>query len=328
MIPYTERDAELNLRPPYRMSGVEGLVAVRAIPRRAAQGWVDETLNWRPPGTPAGSRFVALPLAFVVFLKIDRMASLDPLHAGWPPLGESEVSVVLPLVEITPGELPDFGSLAFYPVLLCLDSSPALISGRECFGFAKIGGSVSIRPEGAEARCEVVTAAGDAASRRDQRLLALQRVAEAGPAAVAGGAPGAELARMTRDALRGARVEDEGLDEGFLSELWHDVGEALASWAVEALAAAAGPQDFVFLKQFRDIAEPRAACYRAVAASAVRFTEVRSARLAGGDWRLDVPAHASSALLARLGLDSGPISRPLWLDFDFELSLGRTIWST
>jgi hypothetical protein len=65
-----------------------------------------------------------------------------------------------------------------------------------------------------------------------------------------------------------------------------------------------------------------------VAASAVRFTEVRSARLAGGDWTLDVPAHASSALLARLGLDTGPIGRPLWLDFDFELSLGRTIWST
>jgi hypothetical protein len=321
MIPYTERDAELNLRPPYRMSGVEGLVAARAISWRGAQAWVDETLNWRPPGTPAGPRFVALPLTFVVFLKIDRMASLDPLHANWPPLAESELSVVLPLVEITPGELPDLGSLAFYPVLLCLDSSPALISGREVFGFPKIGGAIAIASDGAEARCEV-------SGGRDRRLLALRREAGEEAELEASGAPAAELARMAREALGGARDEKDGEDEGFLRELWNDVGEALSTWAVEALSAAAGPQDFVFLKQFRDIAEPRAACHRSVAASAIRFTEIRSARLAAGDWSLDVPTHASSSLLARLGLDSGPIGRPLWLDFDFDLSLGRTIWST
>jgi hypothetical protein len=311
MIPYTERDAELNLRPPYRMSGVEGLAAVRAIPRGEAQGWVDETLNWRPPGTAVDGRFVALPLAFVVFLKIARMESLDPGDAGRPALAESELSVVLPLVEVVPGRLPDFGSLAFYPVLLCLDSSPALISGREVFGFPKIGGAITIGPDGAEARCEV-------SGGRDRRLLALER---AGGVAAGGDGGGPALAEMLHEALGG---DDEETGRG----PWGELGEALGTWAAKALAAAAGAQDFVFLKQFRDIAEPRAACYRAVASAALRFTAIRSARRAAGDWTLDVPPHASSSLLARLGLRSGPIGRPLRLDFDFELSLGRKIWST
>jgi Acetoacetate decarboxylase (ADC) len=330
MILYTERDADLNLRPPYRMTGVEGLIATRRISARAAQQWIDETLNWRPAGTTERTRFSALPLAFNVFLRIEAMRSLDPQHSGWPAMRESELSVVLPVVESRPGELPDFSSLKFYPVMLCLDSSPAMISGREVFGFPKFLGSVDWNDRGGEARCEVAGRTGDPVTVRDARLMALQRTGN--PLAQPPDEPldsfSTGLARMAAEVLAGVSfVEDFTRD--IWRELWGDLSESmLMTWLIEALTAMAGPFDFVFLKQFRDITDPRQACYRCVATSEIRFSGVTSPRFLGGDWELDVPPHRSSALLAKLGLESGPIGRPLRMDFDFDLSLGRKIWSS
>jgi hypothetical protein len=330
MILYTERDLELNLRPPYRMSGVEGLIAARRISGKAAQQWVDETLNWRPAGTGERTRFSALPLAFTAFLRIGRMRSLDPQHDDWPAMRESELSVVLPVVESVPGELPDFSSLKFYPILLCLDSSPAMISGREVFGFPKFFGSVGWDDLGGEARCEVAAALADPMTTRDALLLGLRR----GNSLLGGDADepldsfSRGLARMAADELKGGNVIADFTRE-LWEDLWGDLGEsALIGWLIDALAAMAGPFDFVFLKQFRDIVEPRHACYRCVATSEIRFSGVTSPRFLGGDWELEVPAHRSSALLAKLGLDSGPVGRPLRMDFDFDLALGKKIWSS
>lgn len=330
MLLYTERDADLNLRPPYRMTGVEGLIAARRISARAAQQWVDETLNWRPAGTKGRTRFSALPLAFNVFLRVEEMRSLDPQHSGWPAMRESELSVVLPVVESKPGELPDLSSLKFYPVMLCLDSSPAMISGREVFGFPKFLGTVAWDDLGGEARCEVAAHPGDRETTRDARLMALYRTGN--PLAEPPDEPldslSSGLARMAAEVLDGIdMIEDFTRD--IWRELWGDLREnMLLAWLINSLSAMAGPFDFVFLKQFRDITNPRHACYRCVATSEIHFSEVTSPRFLGGDWELDVPLHRSSALLAKLGLDTGPIGRPLRMDFDFDLSLGRKIWSS
>lgn len=330
MIPYTERDVELNLRPPYRMTGVEGLIGTRRIPALAAQRWVDETLNWRPAGAADKTRFSALPLAFTVFLKVDAMRSLDPQHASWPAMRESELSVVLPVVESRPGRLPDMDSLKFYPVILCLDSSPAMISGREVFGFPKLMGSVDWNDQGGEARCEVAARAGDRNSIRGARLMALKRTSAplAGTAEEPLDTFGRGLATMAEEALAGLGLVQDFTRE-IWEDLWGDLGEGLLmSWLIEALGSLAGPFDFVFLKQFRDIEDPRQACYRCVATSEIRFSNVNSPRLLGGDWELDVPPHRSSGLLARLGLHTGSVGRPLRMDFDFDLALGKKIWSS
>lgn len=330
MILYTERDADLNLRPPYRMTGVEGLIATRRISARAAQQWVDETLNWRPAGTKERTRFSALPLAFNVFLRIDAMRSLDPQHSEWPAMRESELSVVLPVVESQPGVLPDFSSLKFYPVMLCLDSSPAMISGREVFGFPKFLGSVEWSDRGGEARCEVAGRPNDRETTRDARLMALHRAGD--PLAEHPDEPldsfSTGLARMAAEELAGGGIMED-FTRQIWRELWGDLSEGLLmTWLIDALTAMAGPFDFVFLKQFRDITDPRHACYRCVATSEIRFSGVTSPRFLGGDWKLDVPPHRSSALLTKLGLDSGRIGNPLRMDFDFDLSLGRKIWSS
>ena len=326
MIPYTERDTDLNFRPPFRITGVESLSVVRKIDGDAAQKWVDETLNWRPGNAKPQVRYTALPLAFVIFMSMEEMRSIDPPHDDWGAVSESEMVVTLPLLAWD-GGLP---SIHFYPIVLCLDSSPAMISGREAFGFPKIMGQVDIGPDGAEARCEVAAHRGQPSTLKNCRLLALQRTSPADEAVATvktGSSFSKSLAETVKDELFG-----EG-DPSFFDRLWKmDWGDVAMDFifdrVVDLFHNLESAQEFVFLKQFRDVMIPGAACHRSVATSKMTFSNLEHLSHEGGDWELTVPDFRSSALLHRIGLRSGPVGAPIRANFQFDLSLGRKIWST
>jgi hypothetical protein len=326
MIPYTERDTDLNFQPPYRITGVEALASVRRIDTAAAQDWVDETLNWRPQGMASSPEFTALPLAFVIFMKMGAMRSLRPPHDDWGSVSESELAVTLPLLAWDNRGLPSLPELMFYPVVLCLDSGPALISGREVFGFPKIMGRVEIGADGGEARCEVAVAPGHPVTLPDELLLALRRL-EDGPAVEGPRSFGGGLAAMVRDELIG------GMDESWVSHLLRQnparqVLNLGLEWLVDAMARLDVTQQFVFLKQFRDVADPRLACHRSVASCPLTFSRLARLERERGDWELEVPAWRSSGLLRRLGLESGKIAAPLRSAFQIDLGCGRTLWKS
>ncbi|WP_193213575.1 acetoacetate decarboxylase family protein [Luteolibacter marinus] len=326
MIPYTERDTDLNFRPPYRITGVEGLAAVRRIHMRETQQWLDDTLNWRPDEREPSPEFTALPFAFVVFMKMASMRSLDPLHEDWGAVSESEMVVTLPVVAWDNRGLPSLPTLKFYPIVLCLDSSPAMISGREVFGFPKILGEVDIGPEGGEARCEVAVRPGDPVTHRNRRLLKLARIQD-GPAAAPPASYGGGLVEMVKDELL-ADFDELWLDHLAHRKLLRGVLNKGLEWLVDQLGSLEVTQEFVFLKQFRDVARPAEACHRSVATSALTFSNLTELMRESGEWELDVPELRSSDLLNRIGLESGPIGAPLRSAFNFDLSLGTQLWST
>jgi len=325
MIPYTERDTDLNFRPPYRITGVESLSVVRKINGDEAQKWVDETLNWRPEGVDHGVKFTALPIAFVIFMKMADMRSIHPPHDDWGAVSESEMVVTLPVVAWGEG-LP---SIKFYPIVLCLDSSPALISGREAFGFPKIMGQVDIGPNGGEARCEVTPKLGQPKTAKNCRLLALLRTDDSVEAEDIG-----EHRSFSKSLAETVKEELFGEAEpGFLDDLWKiDWGDVLIDTIFEKAIGMfddlTSSQEFVFLKQFRDVTIPGAACHRSVATSKMTFSNLTHLSREEGDWELVVPEFRSSALLHRIGLVSGKVGAPLRAKFQFDLSLGRKIWST
>ena len=328
MIPYTERDTDLNFRPPYRISGVEALSAVRGIDREMAQQWVDETLNWRPPGEEPSPEFTALPVTFVVFMKMAAMRSIDPPHHDWGSVSESEMVVTLPLIQWDNRGLPTLPKLCFYPIVLCLDSGPALISGREVFGFPKIMGRVKIGANDATARCEVATRAGDPLTRRNRLLLAMRQLPDTAAARpeTAPDSFGKGIAEMVKDEvlanLDRSRIED------ILHPRWsRGILNLGLEGLVNLLEKLEISQDFVFLKQFRDVERPDRACHRSVASCALEFSNLTHLSREAGDWELEVPDHRSSALLKRIGLRSGHIGAPLRARFQFDLSLGKTLWS-
>ncbi len=326
MIRYSERDTDLNLRPPFEMRDVKALVTAKAVDRRGLQDWVDETINWRPPGTGGGRKFVALPVAFVVFLKVGAMRSRDPRHAGWAAMEESEMHVTVPLIEVHGGVLPNPFDPVFYPLLLCLDSSPAMIAGREVFGFPKVGGDIVIADGRCEARTEVWCRETEPRTKRGELLVGLERRGGAARAAVPG-TPGAALGELAAGGLSRGGVGAEV--RGFLAGVWSgEVFDDVLEYLPRLLGRVRSEQEFVFLKQFRDHRTAAAASYRAVISTEVGFSGLRELNREAGDWRLEVPEHRSSKLLGDIGLASGPVEAPLRMGFDFVLPLGRTLWSS
>jgi hypothetical protein len=306
---------------------VEALAGVRRIDRKAAQQWLDETLNWRPPGVEPRPEFTALPLAFVVFMKMKSMCSIHPPHDDWGAVSETEMVVTLPVIEWDNHGLPSAPSLKFYPIVLCLDSGPALISGREVFGFPKIMGQVDLGRDGGVARCEVSPRQGIPHTRRDELLLALRRERDDGCQAAEPESFGKGLAEMVKEELLG------GLDRGALGDLL-DLNPARAvlnftlERVVDLIEHLEIGQKFVFLKQFRDVENPDVACHRSVAECVLEFSRLTRLTRESGDWELEVPSWRSSALLERIGLTSGPIGAPLRSEFQFDLKLGKTLWTS
>lgn len=327
MIPYTERDTDLNFRPPYRITGVEALSAVRRIDVDAAQDWLDRTLNWRPNGQEPKPEFTALPMAFVVFMHMKSMCSIDPPHDVWGAVSESEMVVTLPVLEWDNHGLPSPPSIKFYPIVLCLDSGPALISGREVFGFPKIMGGIEIGPDGGVACSEVCRREGEPTTQRDGLLLSLRRERDNGTPATVPDTFGKGLAEMIREELLGR------VGRGVLGDLLRlNPARAALNFTLERVVDAIEGLDigqkFVFLKQFRDVANPAVACHRSVAECLLEFSNLTSLKRESGDWELKVPEWRSSGLLQQIGLTSGSIGAPLRSEFQFDLMLGKTLWTS
>ena len=326
MIEYTERDTDLNFCPPYRITGVEALSAVRKINVDAAQEWLDETLNWRRPGESLTPKFTALPIAFVVFMHMKSMCSINPPHKAWGAVSETEMVVTLPVLEWDNEGFPSLPSMKFYPIVLCLDSGPALISGREVFGFPKIMGKIDMGADGGVVRTEVCRELGEGITHRNDLLLALRREKADGPASTPDSFSKG-LAEMVKDELLGE------IDNSVLGHLLNlnparKVVNFTLGGVVDLFSGLEIGQKFVFLKQFRDVANPRFACHRSVAECELEFSGLTKLSRESGDWELEVPDWHSSRLLKRIGVESGPIGAPLRSEFQFDLSLGKTLWTT
>jgi hypothetical protein len=104
----------------------------------------------------------------------------------------------------------------------------------------------------------------------------------------------------------------------------------LRSLARDALALEV---PMVFLKQFRDAADGRMACYQAIVESANRMTrDPIAAGVLPGDWELSIAQFADVRLIDRLGLRARPSDGKVpaafhfWAKFAFTAAPGRVVW--
>jgi len=89
----------------------------------------------------------------------------------------------------------------------------------------------------------------------------------------------------------------------------------------------------VFLKQFRDVADGRMACYQAIVEAPNRMTHGPiDAGLLHGDWELAIEQFATVRLIDRLGLrvraSDGKVRSvfDFWIKFAFTAEPGRVVW--
>ncbi len=83
----------------------------------------------------------------------------------------------------------------------------------------------------------------------------------------------------------------------------------------------------IFLKEFRDHADGKLACYQAVVEALVRVGTFRSAGWLPGSYEVSIESYASHPVVADLGLGSGkpPVVAAAYLDFDFQMEIGKLV---
>jgi Acetoacetate decarboxylase (ADC) len=310
---YIDRSAEQVYLPPFKAVGT-GLFAfaVQADLNVLQTRICDRYLN-APLG--GGRRFCpALSQVFFVFNTVD---SLRAESAGWQDKGwfsEKEAAVWMLVADHETERL-----FWFHPYML-VDNAYALSMGREIYGFPKALGWFDI-PTGPNApqHLSVETLAVKDYTLSTQGLRApLFSIHQVGPGSSAPLEAGiTEMSELVVELAKMAHVDGS----------WFET-LGLAAHLIDDLLHLRLPM--VFLKQFRDGADPTRCCYQAIQEVNVQLTEFHSARIYTEKYQLDINDLASHPVRADLGLPPGPIpvEFAFWSNFDFTIGACNAIWST
>lgn len=298
---YVPRANEQAFAPPYRQAGCSLYAFPIPAGRAQLQRIVDRFI--KDPTEGRVSPRVAADHVLLYFCDFAQSQSHDPVDAqrGW--LGERECGVWIPL-RVTGSSAP-----AFFAHAMFVDSGPAMCSGREVLGFPKEIGLLHVArdPAAAVVLSLAVLTTGEGRSRPGswRPLVELERC-ETRP--VSGGG---EAARRWAELL-GVDVADGG-------------PLRRVARAVQALVRAGrGRADFYNLKQFRDCADPRRACYQAVVRARVGLVAARRVASAG-DYAYRIHACPGHPLADELGLPSSGRASGLFLDLDFDFECGEVL---
>lgn len=282
---------------------------------------VDRWLN-----VPVNRKYHYVPLCPAVFLtslKVPHMTAQNPPESQWGTMQESDMSIVVPLVAMR-SFIPSH--LAVAHAYLAVDQAVTLYTGRESFGFRKVFGRVEESPL---TRCAVAVSTTVLEKFGPDEQLQWAEVMRIHPPD--------NLPATPRSMFTDARH----LFEAIASLLpFHApfLEKAGARAAFDLLSAFAHPVvQIAYLKQLRDIEDPRNACYQAVIESPMNVTAFRGGGMLDSGFKVTLTNYASYPMISDLGLvpdfgsaAGGPVQTftpmfGLWSDFDFDLDNGRVV---
>lgn len=317
---YIERHVNESTSPPYEAHRVAMYSALLPADPARLRALVDGHLN-------LGGERVYLPLGpFAIFYAQSTRALSSADAPGHVPEQDFGFMIPLAVCERQRGRLRAQGVAVHVP-FLWVDLGAAILGGREVHGFPKglaklefpadPAGDVALRvtswlpPRGPSSR---------GTPWREEALVEATLARSAPPASREVSLLHALGAREGIDWLRRA-----GLDRTEQLTLVRALGRTLRSGAVS----------MVFLKQFRDAADPARACYQAILeATAARRGPIRRTSLLAGE--LSVAVHRDSGIAEALGLRASTESATttttralaaVYTELDFTLGKGSVIWS-
>jgi hypothetical protein len=239
---------------------------------------------------------------------------------GW--MREVDVAFWVPVAAVQPGAvLTQVERVAWFLPYVFVDGGIAAASGREIYGFPKALGQFRV-PDGPGGPVRVTVdthvvehygpGAGEVTPRR---LLEVQPAADAGE----GG-----LGRVWDDLLE-AFTEFRGLVFGPDGSVTLP-GLGLVVQVFKFLLHKEVP--LVFLKQFRDVADGRRACYQAIVEAPAQVLQFRTAGELKGAYRVVLHNFDSCPIARDLGLtaEGQPALAAWYTDFDFVMGNGREVW--
>ncbi len=292
---YVERGGEQVFRGPFLQSGTGYRAFVIRADRDRLAALCERTFV-RPTGGAVRVRPIT-DAVLVSFAGIERISSLDPEHARFGTMPETDLVFWVP-VEVRCGEER---LVAWFIPYIFVDAPPAMATGREHYGFPKSVGAIHMPPLGSDAPHAVDTMVierlGVGSVTAPMRLL---EVVKGGPAP------------STTEQLRA------------LSGLFGVTIDALAGSLRNVFTR---DLPVLFLRQLRDVAEPSRAAFTEVLVASTRTRAVREVGHFRDGYTLRLAAAESHPIGADLGLAAEtPIEAAFHMDFDFEMGLGRPLW--
>jgi hypothetical protein len=306
MAQYVERDGDWVLRPPGRLDQVDmhlfvlkaGAAELEALCRR----FIDTPSGGAVKATPV---FPAAPFVLLTCADIAKGYSQDPDDEtrGW--MRERDVGFFVP-VTLTWGNNKRVANLLPY---LYVDNFPAVLIGREVFGFPKVLADIEF---GASPwRCTVMSTVSAAPNPSqeavDDTILSVNHHLSFPSLPLSG-----KLDEAVKVIVSAVRV-------------------ALGLPGTPADAFATIPM--AFLKQFRDAVVRTQACHQSVVLAEAGIDAFRGGKLwtVLGPYSVTIRAHHSVDIAKHLGLvGTGPTYYPLVsvrAAIDFELPFGTTLWT-
>ncbi|AXR59692.1 hypothetical protein [Leptospira mayottensis] len=303
MTDYIVRGGEQELPPPYHMKQVEFYAFCIQGNQNAIQSIVDRDLNGPASGKMHYSAFT--DKLFLVFAKQQYLVPGN--DCGW--VKETDVGFWIPLFAKDPFRI------RFYQPYLFVDIPTAMATGREIYGFHKIQGefqipSLQVPPE--YFSVDAITPRGKDRQAISQRIFTLTCPPEETHSKESFdelSKLGNEFAKILFDDPFKIKIPSTGSTINLLEHLFFpEVG-------------------MVFLKQFRDAADPKLACYQAIVEANSKVTLFRKGGILEGNYILDILSNAYFPFISDFGLKSTSVSIQfgLWCDFDFDFSPGKII---
>jgi len=265
--------------------------------------------------TESPFKYVPL-LSNLVMIYTDMLvASLDERDRQVGFIPETELSFWVPVLALrktAAGYVPDH--LVWFLPCLFVDEGNAIATGREVYGFNKQQAQFQ-KPDSIQAPHFVASVMGfqsfgPTERAETQPLLELRR---SQPAAVS--AP-AEIWQDWPAAQSALTSQIPGNVQGASDVPWLDFATHLVM----------DNAPLIFLKQFRDAADTRLACFQALVEAPVKLQNFYAGGFLSGHYELNINPLASHPLSAWLGIDSQPATLGVWMTVDFNLETGREIW--
>lgn len=271
------------------------------------QAWLDRTFNIPTDG--AVRYEVMGEKVFLGVAEVDRIYTLE--RGGGSKGYTSEIDLAIWIL----ARRTDDSLLTprWIPAYLFVDSGPAMVSGREVWGFPKQLGRFDFSPPARKG--------GGARTFRAEGWV----VSPFGPDSKARWAPMFEIRPRTPAGGGGLLGTLEALAARVVDRLTDDLMTFAGSIST---ALRAGSMTMAFLKQFPDAADPSRACYQAAIEATATVTALRGSGITDDHYDLRIVAYDSHPYLAELGISSDwqDVGQGIWMDFDFVLALGEEQW--
>jgi hypothetical protein len=316
---YINRDNEIIYPPPYEQADTFLTAWVVPSPKDKQQAVLDAHLNACSGGSPYEYRAL-LSQTLLVLANIQRVTSLDPSSRDLGFIPEVDICtwILCGAFKRVNGKL-ELDHLAWYVPYIWVTTADTMATGREVFGYPKAIGWAQL-PQSPEdpgplwADGLVLPTFGPESEVVQRRLFDLARD------------PGGSVAEAPR--TFGAGQKREAFEA--LATKLHEAGEAdcdLRFFLTTFQELLGGHLPMVFLKQFRDVTNPKGACYQAIVEANATINGFSGAGFLPGGWELQTYSYASVDIPAHLGWElKQRVDLGFYVYFSFSMDLGQEVW--